>query len=119
MIHFVTIHLHKQVHVQALGLTSTLYLHCWGINSAEAVRHAEAYCLGSGLEPKPGATASVAAQQEPKRYTFPEQIYGLPKDVAENAIRSCNYGPPITAETLQTLAKKRATVQKGLALLAP
>lgn len=118
MIHFVTVHMKELVHAQALGFTKTVYLHCWGVDAAEAERHALAYCLGIGAKPDFCSKPSIAQQQDPNRYTFPEQIHGLPKDVAERAIRAHDFGDSITTSTLADLNKKRDVVRRGLGMLS-
>lgn len=118
MIHFVTVHMKEQIHAQALGFTKAVYLYCWGGDPAEAERHAMAYCLGVGGKPDFCSKPTVAQQQEPTRYTFPEQIHGLPLDMAETAIRAHDFGDSITASTLRDLMKKRDTLRRGLGMLA-
>ncbi|WP_041930397.1 hypothetical protein [Methylibium petroleiphilum] len=118
MIYFVTVHLEDEVHAGPLGFTKTVYLFTWGVDPAEAERHARAYCLGIGVRVRACSKPTLSQNQDMGRLTFPEQVYGAPRDLVERAIRSHDFGDTITNETLLTLTKKREIVRRGLEALA-
>lgn len=118
MIYFVCVHMKEQIYVQPFGLTRSAWLYCWGGDAAEATSNAMAYCLGSDCKPDFCDEPSPAQQQDPSRYTFPEQIHGLPLGETETAIRAREYPDWIIESTLRDLAKKRDTLRRGLGMLA-
>lgn len=118
MIHFVTIHLHEQVHAQALGFTKTLYMYGWGKDPAEAGRNVMAYCQASDLKPDRISSAILSHEQDLGRFTFPEQIYGLPAAVGRLTLSRRSYTEAMIEESLQKFSRNQSAVQKGLKMLA-
>ncbi|MBG6083032.1 hypothetical protein [Rubrivivax gelatinosus] len=116
MIYFTTVSLAKAVHAQGLGLTSLIFPFCWGSDSAEAELNAKAYLVGSGIQPMRFHGTTPALVQDAARYTFPEEIYGIPTEIAKTALE--RYGEHLAAEALAGLKKRQTVIQKGLKLLA-
>lgn len=116
MIHFVTVNLEQEVHAQALGFTKTVYLYGYG-SSDEAVDHVTAYLASQHLRVRKIASASKAVEQDPRRYTFPEQICGLPEDLALEAIRHKALPDGWHAETTAAFYTRREAIATGRQLL--
>lgn len=114
MIHFVTCRLRHQVHTQGQGFTNVIYLYTWGSDPSEAERHARAYLAGQDLEIDAISPARPAANQSLQRFAYPEQIYGLPEDVAAGEIRSRGYPDEILKSTMASLLEKQHFVRRGL-----
>lgn len=117
MIHFVSIHLTEQVHAQALGFTKTLYMYGWGKDANEAGRNVTAYCLGADLKPDRIFSTSVSQQQDPKRFTFPEQIHGLPSAVGRSVIKQMPFTESMIEEALNKQASNYQALQRGMRML--
>lgn len=113
MIYFTTVHLDKEVHMQALGFTKRVMLFCWGTTAKAAEDAATAYCVGLGQTPTRTEAARPAHQQNPRRYTFPEQIIDLPDELTRDAITSRGYPDSMVADTLATLAKRQEALRVG------
>ena len=118
MIYFLSVSLAEDVHVQAQGFTSYLNLFAWGDTPQQAEENGRAYLLGNDVEVKKFYGTSVSLQQNLARFTFPEQIYGAPEDLAIAAIRAKDYPESITNSTLARLRKKLSQLHAGRTLLA-
>lgn len=114
MIHFVTCRLRHQVHTPGQGFTNVIYLYTWGFDSIEAERHARAYLAGQDLEIEAISPARLAANQSLQRFAYPEQIYGLPEDLATAEIRTRGYPDEILQVTMASLLEKQHIVRRGL-----
>jgi hypothetical protein len=95
------------------GFTDHLHLFCWGEDRQQAEANARAYLLGNGVVVKKFAGATPALQQNPAKYVYPEQIYGLPDAIAQVAIRSQSWLSAFGESTLKTLKKKQAQLREG------
>lgn len=118
-IYFVTVSLVAQVYVMGgIGFTDYLNLFCWGETPEAAEETARAHLMGANVAVKKvlGKT-SLAISQDPTAYTFPEQICGLPDQLAVKAIHRQNYPSDWIAETLKTLRKRQAQLSAGRRLL--
>lgn len=119
MIYFVTVQLNEQVHAQALGFTNTIYQYCHADSPANAVRTSQAWCVGRGLQFK-SAAASESTQQDPARFTFVENIHGLPESAFEECMKQVakrGFPEHMVAESRKSAAANRALVARGLAML--
>lgn len=119
MIHFITVGLVSQVHAQALGFTSTVYLFVWAVSSEAAKRLATHYLEGSGIAVRKVLSAALAVQQSPARYTFPEQIHGLPATHLSEALRGRQYSDEMLQDALRAHARSRAAITAGSLQKAP
>jgi hypothetical protein len=117
-IYCVDVRLTKQVHAQALGFTKNLYLYAWGGSASEAQETVRAYLLGNDVEVDGFNGTRPAHQQDAAKYTFPEQIHGLPTEVAREAIRAHDWGSCIEQETFAKLASFQAMLASGRETLA-
>ncbi len=117
MIHFMTVYLDRQVHAQALGFTSLVFMYSWGETIEEAEAHVKAYLKGIGVGVRRLCGTAHAVKQSPRSYCFPEQICGLPNELAVEAIRAAGYPADITAETLVVLNQRQQTIADGRRLL--
>lgn len=116
-VYLATVHLSEEVHAQALGFTRTIYPFVWGTDEDEARAHAMAYCLGAELKPERVSSCTVFTQQEIKRFTFIEQIHGLPPDLAVAGLTAQQWPEAIHVKSLSKLASNQAAMARGLALL--
>lgn len=88
MIYFLTIYLQQEVHAGCLGFTKTLPMYGWGPDADAAILAVRAHLHSQGLAVEKCASSTVAKQQDLKRYTFPEQIYGAPPELIEPVLRA-------------------------------
>lgn len=83
MIFIAYVQLDQQVHAQAMGFTSALYIYGWGRTVEEAQAAVTADLFGYADRPigvvQIGLT--LAKEQDLGKYTFPEQIRGLPRQM--------------------------------------
>lgn len=108
----------KVVHMQALGFTDWVPMHAWGDDENEALGNVTSYLVARGSEVARCPEVKRALEQDPARYTFPEQIVGLPDDVARAAIVRKRFPASIEQDTLETLSERQQALERGRRLLA-
>src|SRR5574337_1494239 len=113
MIYFVTVNLEQSVHAQALGFTKMLYMHGWGSSPQEAVDNVKSYLAAKQLTVRKDDGATLAKQQDVRRYSFPEQICGLPEDLALDAIRNMALPEDWHAKATAAYLSRRDAVATG------
>lgn len=86
IIYFVSAWLASDVHVQALGFTSYLPMFAWGLSEVEAARNVHAYLTGAGAVVKKIADVKPCHIQDPARLCYPEQVCGIPEEIALECI---------------------------------
>ncbi|MPS48509.1 hypothetical protein [Methylobacillus sp.] len=88
MIYFVSYSVRDLIHAQALGFTKNFYGYVWATNEELAKQEAAKYIKKAmPTNELLNASVTVAQQQDPMRYAFPENIKGLPASVLANAER--------------------------------
>lgn len=119
IIHFVTVVLTRDVHVQALGFTRHLYCYGWGTTPEEAAGNVCAYLMGGSTEARVARVLSSkpthgkAGVDGLRSLTFPEQIYGLPPDLLEAEINARGLPASIASSTLEKAGTIRHQVAAG------
>lgn len=110
-IFFMTVDLEKQVHVTPLGFTHAIPVYGWGRDADEAQRHVRAFYEGGGLAVKDFLGSAIpAVNQELGRYTFPEQISGLPEEIALEAIQASKLPEEWIEDSIQTYRKRQRQI---------
>lgn len=84
-IYFVTVVTKQEVYAWALGFTHVLHKWGYGENHEQAIAAVVANLKTKDIDVETVGTPSLAHQQNPARYVFPEQICGLPPDVLASA----------------------------------
>jgi len=118
-IHVVTLSLRGEVYVMGgTGFANRITLFAWGKSPTVAEGAARAYLHGGGVlvESVLGAT-KPAVCQDPASYTFPEQICGLPDQLAKQAILAKRYPAHLVEETFDALRARQQRLRKGEQLL--
>lgn len=102
---FATVRVDPAIHAQALGFTNLIYQYVWAQTAQDAVQAIKAALYKKGIGFTAVLDLDLAHDQDPSRYTFPEQIIGLPRDVVEMLAKG--QGLPAQYAQAITLAKER------------